>query len=275
MDGLWWERHKLWITEKAHREWSNHLFLLNNHQRDPAGSRIKGKQANILLHMVHREAVVVPHCQWLHIQKVPKSSESISRGKVWQPTFEGSQSRRQGRRAWLLFVHRSRENGHTQVLSTVWPEGSTDSALLSTRKQENGLLSLDVMEKLRTSIREVVTECRAATVMASRGPASSGGGLEPQNRMYYIGPKLERGRKDISKAEHGESNPILSNLNSLCSFIMLSQETGNFQAALSQWGLSDTVTEPWFNRVLINFMHFKSGKCRASLLNQGLHAALR
>lgn len=68
--------------------------------------------------------------------------------------------------------------------------------------------------------------------------------MESQSCMFYTGPELEWGRKDISKAEHGESNPILSNLNSLCSFIMLSQETGNFQAALSQWGLSDTVTEP-------------------------------
>lgn len=57
-------------------------------------------------------------------------------------------------------------------MSTVWPEGTTDSALLSsTRKQENGLLSPDVMEKVRISLREVVTDCRAATVMAGRGLA--------------------------------------------------------------------------------------------------------
>lgn len=54
-------------------------------------------------------------------------------------------------------------------MSTVWPEGTIDSALLSsTRKQENGLLSPDVMEKVRISLREVVTDCRAATVMAGR-----------------------------------------------------------------------------------------------------------
>lgn len=64
-------------------------------------------------------------------------------------------------------------------------------------QQENWLPRLVVMEKVRASLRADAADCRAATVMAGRGPA-------PQevacSHMYDAGPEQDRGRHFQRKA---------------------------------------------------------------------------
>lgn len=270
------ETHKSWITEKAHRAWSNHLFLLNNHQRDAAGSRIKGKQTNILLHVVHREAVQLPTATGCTYRTFPRAPSPSPGPRCDQSHLGGQPEQETGREGWPSpCPHQHWKWIHTGIVhSLAWRHHwfSTTQQHKEARKWAPKSGCDGKSEDQPQGGCDWLQGCHSD---GRQRTCSSRCGLEPQSHIYYMEPDLEWSRKGISKAERGESNPILSNLNSLCSFIMLSQETGNFQAVLSQWGLSDTVTEPWFNRVLINFMHFKSGKRRASLWKQGLHAALR
>jgi len=76
------------------------------------------------------------------------------------------------------------------------------------------------MEKVRTSLRDDTADCRAATVMAGRGPVLQKVACSPKAKCD-VGPEQNWGRS-ISKGERGESDPISSNLNSLCSLITLS-----------------------------------------------------
>lgn len=122
--------------------------------------------------MVHREAVQLPIASGCTPRRFLRALSPSPGPRGDNPPLRAARAEDRERGLGFSLSTAAEKNGYTQVLFTVWPGETTDSALLSSmRKQENGLLSLDVMEKVRTSLREVVTDCRAATVVAGRGPA--------------------------------------------------------------------------------------------------------
>lgn len=113
--------------------------------------------------MVHREALQLPIASGCTSRTFPRALSPSPRPRGDIPPLKAARAKdREGGLGFSLSTA-AEKNGYIQVLFIVWPEGTTESALLSsTRKQENGLLSLDVMEKGRTSLKDVVTDCRDA-----------------------------------------------------------------------------------------------------------------
>lgn len=93
-------------------------------------------------------------------------------------------------------------------------------------QQENWLANLDVMQKVRTNLGEDMDDCRAAFVQAGRKPAPQEAACCPKATCMKV---PEQDREGISKWEHRESNPTLTNLNSLSiPYYVFPGDTGNF-----------------------------------------------
>lgn len=96
----------------------NHLFLLNNHQRKPAGSKIQRKQTNIDLHVMFSEAVQLP----------------VARDCIYRKFLQAlSSARAEDGDGGLLFSSSTAEKidthrYHPQPGSV--PEGTTDASLI-------------------------------------------------------------------------------------------------------------------------------------------------